>query len=357
MRSDGDDDSAQDPAAPSPPNPLGGNEIKLTLPGQDRPRAVGGVFGDESVFDEQSADEGPAETAVDSDGDEGTADAGEVDGALDHDAQLAAGAGEPGESSYAALPSRSRRLPDRSVLRVLGAIVAAVVVLGGVAWWSASPAEQPDPAGQVSAPVIPTGARPPGGGGQPGPVEEAPLPVTASSGCPNQTDPQLATSTDPDSAWTCPTEGVPFGQKLVLTLPKPYVVTGICFWPGFNGVAPDGRPAWFQHRLIEQAQIVFNDPDATVIELRPMAQRHEYCVPLNKIVASGAELTIQQTTAPPPEPRIDEPGAPPGSPDAPQTPDVTSLFPPAGESDDLDEGPQAASVAIWGLQLVGRPIL
>lgn len=353
MSGDGDDDSTKDPETLAPPNPLGSNDIKLTLPGQDRPRALGGVFGAESVFDEQTADEEPVDTAAASDDDQVCA---EVD-SLDRDEQTAEDAGESGESSYAALPSRPRRLPDRSVLRVLGAIVAAVVVLGGVAWWTASPAEQPDPAGQVSAPVIPTGARPPGAGGQPGPVEEAPLPVTASSGCPNQTDPQLATSTDPDSAWTCPTEGVPFGQKLVLTLPKPYVVTGICFWPGFNGVAPDGRSAWFQHRLIEQAQIVFNDPDATVIELRPMAQRHEYCVPLNKIVASGAELTIQQTTAPPPEPRIDEPGAPPGSPDAPLTPDVTSLFPPAGEADELDEGPQAASVAIWGLQLVGRPIL
>ncbi len=346
-----DDDAATPPV---PPNPLGNNEIKLTLPGQNRPHSVGGVFGAESVFDSET----PDDTSEDETGDAEAAPADSADDApaasdgID-DASEPVGAAE---APYASLPDRSRRVPDRSVLRVLAAIVGAVVLLGGIAWWSASPAEPPEQR-EATRPPMPTGQARPGDASAPGAVEETPLPVTAGSGCPNQTDPKLATSTDPNSAWVCPTDGVPFGQKLSLTLPKPYVLTGICFWPGFNGVAPDGRPAWFRHRLIEQAQLVFNDPDSTVIDLRPAAQRHEYCVPLNKIVASAGEITIQQTSPPPPEPKIEEPGAAPGAPDAPPGTDVTSLFPPAAEEKDTEEGPDAASVAIWGLKLVGRPIL
>lgn len=357
MTPDNDDDAATPPV---PPNPLGNNEIKLTLPGQNRPHSVGGVFGEESVFDNET----PVDTSEDETGEAGAATgAGDAQAAGADSADEAAAASdgtddasEPAaaaEAPYASLPDRSRRLPDRSVLRVLGAIVGAVVLLGGIAWWSASPAEPPEQR-EATRPPMPTGQARPGEASPPGAVEEGPLAVVTGSGCPNQTDPKLATSTDPNSAWQCPTDGVPFGQKLSLTLPKPAVLTGICFWPGFNGVAPDGRPAWFRHRLIEQAQLVFNDPDSTVIDLRPAAQRHEYCVPLNKIVASAGEITIQQTSPPPPEPKIEEPGAAPG---APPGTDVTSLFPPAAEEKATDEGPDAASVAIWGLKLVGRPIL
>lgn len=359
-----DDDAV---TAPVPPNPLGDNEIKLTLPGQSRPHSVGGVFGAESVFESEShGDPAPEEAtgaAAATEG-EGTQTAGSesTTGAEAVAPEGTEGATAPtegpegAEPSYASLPERARRLPDRSVLRVLGAIVGAVVLLGGIAWWSASPAEPPEQR-EAARPPMPTGQARPGDAAPPGAVEEAPLPVTVGSGCPNQTDPKLATSTDPNSAWQCPTDGVPFGQKLSLTLPKPYVLTGICFWPGFNGVAPDGRPAWFRHRLIDQAQLVFNDPDSTVIDLRPAGQRHEYCVPLNKIVASAGEITIQQTSPPPPEPKIEEPSAPPGAPDAPPSSDVTELFPPPADEKAAEDGPDAASVAIWGLKLVGRPIL
>ncbi len=349
------DDDAATPSAP--PNPLGNNEIKLTLPGQNRPHSVGGVFGAESVFDNETADDTPEhETSGPEVAAAGAPDTQDAAAASTDEAGAGTdGASEPVDATgapYASLPERSRQLPDRGVLRVLAAIVGAVVLLGGIAWWSASPAEPPEQR-EATRPAMPTGQARPVDASPPGAVEEIPLPVTAGSGCPNQTDPKLATSTDPDSAWVCPTDGVPFGQKLSLTLPKPYVLTGICFWPGFNGVAPDGRQAWFRHRLIERAQLVFNDPDSTVIDLRPAAQRLQYCVPLNKIVASTGEITIQQTSPPPTEPTIQEPGAPPGAPGT----DVTSLFSPAADEIASEDGPDAASVAIWGLKLVGRPIL
>ncbi|TDH48134.1 hypothetical protein E2F47_25045 [Mycobacterium eburneum] len=243
---------------------------------------------------------------------------------------------------------------------MLVAAVAVVVLVATVVWWFSRPPERGQaPSGHQVA--LPSGATAPQQASQPS-IEDGPLPITLDSKCPDQTDPKLAASTDPRSAWVCPTQGVPFGQKLVATLPKPYVLTGIRFWPGFQGKGPDGGDEWFRHGLIDEAQLVCNDPDRTPVTLSPQGQRHVFAQPLNHIVASAVELTILASSAPPPPPATTPTTAPPGaeatddSADEAAGPDVSVLFPAPGSNDDQANNPNAASVAVWGFELIGHPI-
>ncbi|MGD9622316.1 MAG: hypothetical protein AB7G47_20020 [Mycolicibacterium sp.] len=349
----GDDE----PAPPSPgarPNPLATGGFSLTFPtgetvpvgednSDDTDDAAPAADGDRGVAEEPLPAEAAAETASPVEVESGSATETSYGGG-DSDAGLSADFFPP--------PDRSERSPDRSVLTVLGAVAAAVVVLGGGAWWFTRPDPTPPPA-QLHPVVIPTGDS--AAASAPAVAEDGPLPVTIESDCPGQRDPSLAASSDANSAWVCPTGGVPFGQQLVLTLPKPYVITGIKFWPGFQGQGADGGDEWYRHRLINTAQIVFNDPDRTLVSLTPQAERRQYAKALNHILANQATITLLDTAAPPPAPAPSATAVPPGiDPTGPAPlPDLGSLFP-TNNNANSDDGPESSSVAMWGLQLIGH---
>ena len=355
-----DDNEPQDteelPRSTALPNPLAGN-VKLTLPGQPKPRPAGPPrVGNDPKTDESdgvgahddhsSAADEPAPVNADPDADNGVGADEEPDN--DTDDESGDSADSFGENDQTAAGT------DRKLIKVIGVSVAAVVALATIVWFSSRPPEQPDkPAGrQVSQPV---GAAVPPVGKQT--VQDDVLAATFVAECVGQTDPKLAASTDPRSAWTCPTDGVPFGQKLVATLPKPHVITGICFWPGFQGAGADGRDAWFHHRVITEAQAVFNDIDKTLVPLKPGGTRAEFCQPLNRILASVMEFTVMASDPPPIEPKLTPTSAPPGAPAGAQ-PDLGELFlsdSPRNESSG-ENNPDAASIALWGFKLIGHPV-
>lgn len=327
---DHDDGQTPDTANPRPsalPNPLAGN-IKLTLPGNQKPSHVGRVPprpdrpSDADSADPQSLT-GPGDPPRDDD-----VDATGSDDESGTTSDPVAQEGEPDGTSGGFDGNEDEsdsRWADRGLIKVLALGVAAVVVLAGIVWWSSRPAAGPQqPSGRQVA--MPTGAaQVPAGGTKPA-VPDDVLPATFTAECPGQTDPKLAASTDPRSAWTCPTNGVPFGQKIIATLPKPYVITGIKFWPGFQGTGPDGRDAWFHYRVLMEGQLVFNDIDRTLVPLRPLGARAEYSQPLNRILASVVEFTVMASDPPPAEPKTTPTSAPPGAP-ASGEPDLGELFP------------------------------
>lgn len=345
----------ESPRSTAVPNPLAGN-VRLTLPGQARSRPAGPPrVGSEPKADEFNHlvgdDEGessepdePASQAAVSGTDDGGDDEVRGDTADESD-DSADSFGDDGPAGPGT---------DRKLIKVIGVSVAAVVALATTVWFSSRPPEQPEkPAGRpVSQPV---GAAVPPVGKQT--VQDDVLAATFTAECVGQTDPKLAASTDPRSAWTCPTDGVPFGQKLVATLPKPHVITGICFWPGFQGAGADGRDAWFHHRVITDAQVVFNDIDKTLVPLKPGGTRAEFCQPLNRVLASVMEFTVMSSDPPPIEPKLTPTSAPPGAPAGAQ-PDLGELFPsdaPRGEQAG-ENNPDAASIALWGFKLIGHPV-
>lgn len=346
------------------PNPLALGAVSLTLPGGGTTRA--GAAEPEAP---------PAAAERDGDGQSQEASGGD-DRASESDFVVADGQGQPGGgdggttiegagpqpgfSDVAAgdlaasfpEPVAGQRSPDRSVVTVLAAAAASVVVLGGSVWWLSRP-EPPAAPPQLHPVVMPTGDA--ASSAAPAVAQDGPLPVTVETDCPGQTDPQLAASTDANSAWVCPTGGLRFGQQLVLTLPKPYVITGIKFWPGFQGQGADGGDEWYRHRLIKTAQVVFNDPDRTLVSLTPQGERRQYAKALNHILANQAVITIQDSAAPPPAPAPNATAVPSGADDpnaAPALPDLGSLFDTSAHSG--DDGPQGSSVAMWGLQLIGH---
>lgn len=402
-----DDDQAQDGSAPDPavtyPNPLGSGALKLTLPGEAPPADQGLSTGEQSPQAPQRREAVALPPRRDSEA-EATDDAGQGSTAepssavwrhtapaggddaeraesrtlppadtVDDDADQGVAASEAapgggidldGETvDYAGFgDAEADRSPDRSIVRVLAAVVAVVVVVGGVVWWFARPQTPPAPA-QLHPAVPAAGPSGPAPAAAPVSSPDVPLPITVSGQCPQQTDPRLATSTDPNTAWVCPTGGLPFGQQLTLTLPKLYVITGVKFWPGFQGKGADGADEWYRHRLVQHAQLVFDDADRTLVPLDPLGQRHEYAKPINHLVASGATLLILDSSAPPPAPPASMTAQPPapGDPSSTSTPDMGPLFPaPSGEGTGTDDpsapGPNADSVALWGLQLIGHPV-
>ncbi|MBU8817562.1 hypothetical protein EB74_11615 [Mycobacterium sp. SWH-M5] len=350
-------------------NPLGAGDIKLTLPGRSRPS--GGAVPDRSTSpgstpsgavddDEPPAQDDAVVQAAEADA---TTEVAAVDESPLAEPDRGEGETKDGEADseweYAEFDSApAPRRADRKVLQVFAGVIAVVALLAGVVWWYSRPADTDKPVGRPAALPV-GGANTPAAPTSPV-LEDGPLPITLNAECPGQTDPKLAASTDPRSAWVCPTGGVPFGQKLVATMAKPNVITGIKFWPGFQGKGPDGGDEWFRHRVIQEAQLVCNDPERTPVMLRPMGQRHEYSQPLNRLLCSAVEITVLSTEPPPPAPRITPTAAPPGSdPDATgdePVPDLGSLFPPADPDVQKANDPDSSSIAVWGFQLIGHPV-
>lgn len=321
----------------SAPNPLGTGNIKLTMPTR-RPKQRDDVdAGPGPVSSEEPV------TPVDSDAAADTADAPEDDDDL--------------------LPSDNGSSPkgyglDPHIVMVIGGLAAVIMVVAALVWWFSQPTPQPKPTHTIAA--VPTAG--PAETTTVAPIaEDGPLAVVTSAVCPGQTDPKLATSTDKHSAWVCPTGGVPFGQKLTATVPQPSVITGIKFWPNFEGAGPDGRDEWFRHRVLQELQCVFNDRDLTTVTATPNGERHEYSLAV-RVVASQVECTVTATVPPPPQPATTPTSVPPGtdpaSPDA--TPDMTSIFPanPANPVDAPDgaNDPNGSSIAVNGFQLIGHAI-
>ncbi|WP_454793756.1 hypothetical protein [Mycolicibacterium lutetiense] len=349
-----DEHDNQDPVAdkkdrPSAlPNPLAGN-VKLTLPGQLKPTSARHFR--ETTPDESAGDEadGPGADSIESDSapqDNRAAGTGSEDNSDGESAEDSDSFGPDDETAKGA---------DRKLIKAIAVSVSAFLAIAAIVWISARPDEKPEkPAGRQVA--QPTGAAQAPAGGKPA-IQDDILPATFNAECAGQTDPKLAASTDPRSAWTCPTDGVPFGQKLIATLPKPYVITGICYWPGFQGAGPDGRDAWFHHRVITEAQAVFNDIDKTLVPMRPGGVRSEYCLPLNRVLASVMEFTVMASDAPPPEPKLTPTSAPPGAPSNGQ-PDMGELFPSAGPDAESssENNPNAAAIALWGFKLKGHAV-
>ncbi|GLE59005.1 hypothetical protein NJBCHELONAE_43160 [Mycobacteroides chelonae] len=326
------DAEAPEVSASSLPNPFGSNAPKLTPPSRSRarqsdpepaPKADAVATGDEAaVITDPGSDV--------ADDDEKSGDENETDSA----------------------PEDVR--PNKSILKVFGAIVGAVLLLSVTVWWNSRPEpEPPKPTAQRHA--LPTGNQKPTQSAQV--PEDSPIPVTFSSDCVGQTDPKLAGSLDVRSAWKCPTGGVPFGQVLVGTFPKPFVVTGIKYWAGFNGVDTDGGDAWFRNRLLMLVQFVFNNPDKTLLESSPRGERHEIVVPVEHVLASTITMTVRESAPPPPAPVTVPTTAPPGgNPDETPLPNLETLLPGPTDNPDAANDPNAASIAMWGFQVIGHPV-
>lgn len=314
------------------PNPLGTNAIKLTLPTRRRPK--------------------PAENSQQTSATPPAADA-EISGAADQQASTT--------DAPADVPDDDSCVPtgyglDRHITRVLGVLVAIVAVIVGLVWWFAQPEPKPKPVHRIADQRT---------GGPPAtktvaPInQDGPLQVTLTAVCPGQSDPKLAASDDHHSGWTCPTGGVPFGQKLVATLPQPTVIDGIEFWPGFNGTGPDGRDEWFRHLLLQEVSCQFNDRDLTELPGLPNGERQQYKMVVDHLVASQVECTVKSTVPPPPQPAATPTSVPPGAdPTAAEAPPgLSSILPPDPlENPDGSNAPNASSIAVTGFHLIGHAI-
>ncbi|SLE83228.1 Uncharacterised protein [Mycobacteroides abscessus subsp. massiliense] len=326
------DAEAPEVSASSLPNPFGSNAPKLTPPSRSRAR-------------QSDPEPAPEAAAVEVAG-EATPVSETGRGAITE----AAADGDDNETDSA--PEDVK--PNKSILKMFGAIVGAVLLLSVTVWWNSRPeSEPPKPTAQRHA--LPTGNQKPPPSAQA--VEDGPIPVTFSSDCTGQTDPKLAGSLEPRAAWKCPTGGVPFGQVLVGTFPKPYVVTGIKYWAGFNGVDSDGGDAWFRNRLLMLVQFVFNNPDKTLLESSPRGERHEIVVPVEHVLASTITMTVRESAPPPPAPVTVPTAAPPGAnPEETPLPNLETLLPGPTDNPDAPNDPNAAAVAIWGFQVIGHPV-
>lgn len=326
-------------AVPEPlaaPNPLGTGNIKLTLPTRRLKSR------EESVKNSDVAGGEPTDSGA------------LVDAAAPADPEDTEQSADGAETDDDASGSRGYGL-DPHIVRVLGGLIAVVAVVAALVWWFARPTPAPKPVHTIAA--SPTAG--PAETTTVAPIaEDGPLPIVTSAVCPGQTDPQLAGSTDKHSGWTCPTGGVPFGQKLTATLPQPSMITGIKFWPGAEFVGPDGRDQWFHYRLLQELQCVFNDRDLTPVTATPNAERHEYSMAVH-VVASRVDCTVTASVSPPPQPATTPTSAPPGadpySGDSP--PDISSIFPanPAGTPDGGND-PNGSSIAVTGFSLIGHAL-
>lgn len=317
------------------PNPLGTGTIKLTMPAR-RGRARDAAL--------DLPDPGPDEDQQQA-----------PDGHDDPDAAVpdpdAPATTDAAEKDSDALPYS----PDRRVLGVFGVLVVVVIAIAAVVWWFSLPTPPAKPVHTLASPQAAAAPAPVSAAPLP---QDGPLPMVTSAVCPGQTDPKLATSTDKHSGWVCPTGGVPFGQKLTATLPQPYVITGLSWWPGGEFVGPDGRDEWFRHRIEQEVDCVFNDRDLTKVTGTPNGERHEYRLAVH-VVASQVECTVTASVPPPPQPPTTPTSAPPGAdPSAADTPpDLSSIFP-AAPTDTSGAGndPNGSSIAVTGFQLTGHPI-
>lgn len=325
------DESTPDAEAPEVsasllPNPFGAGAPRLTAPSRSRAR---------------QSDPEPAP---------------DVDSDTPSSAALVAAAPEADAPSGEAENDLEREdlKPNKSILKVFGAIIGAVLLLSVTVWWNSRPEpEAPKPSAQRHA--LPTGSAKPTPSATA--ADDAPIPVTFTSDCVGQTDPKLAGSLEARSAWRCPTGGVPFGQVLLGTFPKPYVVTGIKYWAGFNGVDTDGGDAWFRNRLLMLVQFVFNNPDKTLVESTPRGERHEIVIPVEHVLASTITMTVRESAPPPPAPVTVPTAPPPGAnSEDPPLPNLETLLPGATQNPDAANDPNAADIAMWGFQVIGHPV-
>ncbi|MDM2402125.1 hypothetical protein PP613_23610 [Mycobacteroides abscessus] len=322
------------PAA-SLPNPFGAGALKLTPPSRSRARQSDP---EPVVEPETVANHGVDRIAA-------------PDGASLDDGQAG---GQEQRGGVESVEDEEDQKPNKSILKVFGAILGTVLLLSVTVWWYSRPEpEEPKPSARRAP--LPTAAAPPAQVKVA--ADDGPIPFTLTSDCIGQTEPRLAASTEPRTAWTCPTNGVPFGQVLVATMAKPYVVTGIKYWAGFNGVEADGSPAWFHNRVLMLTQFVFNNPDKTLLESAPRGERHEIVVPVEHILASTVTMTVRESAPPPPAPVTTPTAAPSGgSPDEAPLPNLETLFPAPGENPDAANDPNGAKIAVWGFQLIGHEV-
>ncbi len=247
--------------------------------------------------------------------------------------------------------------PDRRLIKpLLAAAGIAVLVLGG--GWAlmrpgaeevAEPSRSVESTGKLPSrpPIITTSAVIAG---------DIPIALTMSDGgCPGvASHPERATSKLQTEAWVCMTQGVLFGQTLTACFGGRYSVTKVSFWPGFNGVGADGRPEWDRHRVIKEAQLVFDDDDRTPIPAYPDGKQENYVLPINNISARCVTMTILKTDSPPP---VTQSTATAGPPADTGLPDLRQL-PGGGASDTPEPGsgqdPAASSVAVWGFTVEGH---
>lgn len=310
------------------PNPFGSGALSLTPPSRGRAR------------------QSDPEPTVETDTIAAQGDTGESDVLSAGDPAAVSGADTVGDDAD--------QKPNKSILKVFGAILGVVLLLSVTVWWYSRP-EPEDPKPTARRAPLPTAASTiaPGKAAP----EDGPIPITLTSDCVGQTEPRLAASTEPRSAWKCPTNGVPFGQVLVATMPKPYVVTGIKYWAGFNGVESDGSPAWFRNRVLMLTQFVFNNPDKTLLESSPRGERHEIVVPVEHVLASVVTMTVRESAPPPPAPISTPTAVPPGAnPDDTQLPNLETLLPVPGDNPDAANDPNGANIAVWGFQLIGHEV-
>ncbi|SIC21787.1 hypothetical protein [Mycobacteroides abscessus] len=334
---------------PSLPNPLAGNDIKLTLPTPARYR---------SMVSPPSAEPDETDAAVD----DAVVDIDTTDVEIrpDEDAtdEAAADPGQGDESETGSVDESfetpRRRAPDKGILKVLAfGVVAVLVVVVAVIGFAVNRSEAPEPEQQPANPGRFQGAAGPQVPPPPGPavVDDAPIPITVTAVCPGQTEPRLAADPDARSAWRCPLgDGAPFGQVLDVQFPDSYVVSSVEYWPGGHFTGPDGKSEWSRHKCIMEQQVVFDDRDRTVVTGSPRCEHALFTLKVKDILATSFKLTILATADPPAEAAATPTKAPPGT---DGEPDLGSVFTAAPDPDDQSR-PMPTTVAIHGLIVKGH---
>ncbi|MDM2164776.1 hypothetical protein PP352_21735 [Mycobacteroides abscessus] len=335
---------------------------KLTMPTPIRARRNPNLPADDPAPADDDTATANVEAPRDSGDDGSTEQVGREDTAEDSADSVAAQPaanelGMPGDLA----PESSTRAPDPMVLKVIGAIIAVGVLIASAVWFATSP-DTPDTKATDTSTPPPSSSRswrpPPPSAAIPAPVGDAPIPNLdySTDGCPGSYDAKLAASQNPREAFVCLTQGVLFGQTLTIAFPARYVVSQICFWPGFNGVGIDSKDEWFRHRLLKTVQFVFREKDGTPIEGMdpvggyPNGDRQNYCLHINNVQAWSVKMTVLETQSPPPPP---PPTATP-APGETDIPDFQTLLPEPTFAPGSAEDPAASSIAMWGFVVEGH---
>ncbi|SIA41865.1 Uncharacterised protein [Mycobacteroides abscessus subsp. abscessus] len=359
MPSEDPDIDSSDEAQDGPPQlsvPL--SAPKLTMPTPIRARRNPNFPVDETEPSPAGDSVAPAAaTPPPSPGDAATSAVNDSDDDSPADQMSADELGTPGEI----VPEAATRAPDPMVLKVIGAIIIACIVIASAVWIATSP-DTPDVKATETSAAAPSSSRtwrpPPPSAPIPTPAGDTPIPNLdySTDGCPGAYDAKLAASQNPREAFVCLTQGVLFGQTLIITFPARHVVSQICFWPGFNGRGVDGKDEWYWHRLLKTVQFVFREKDGTPIEGMdpvggyPNGERQNYCLHINNVQAWSIKMTVLETQSPPPPP---PPTATP-TPGETDIPDFQSLLPEPTFTPGSAEDPSASSIAMWGFVVEGH---
>lgn len=346
---DDDDDSGDmnDFAAPDPGRPLTAVErIRAYRAGTMQPPGVGAAgnaadSADSAPVSSDTADSGPTDTAgagpdasAPPTADQ-SADHGQADGDSDYDS-------DAGEGSRA----HRFKVPRKALL--IGAPVAAVLLIAGIAipgrgdsHDSSTPVVAQSAAGGAVTPSPSTSRVVPDAVIHPAKVEAPEYPISV-------TPPTDALTGDKGKGWIC--AGM-VGTVMTLTLPSPMVITEIDVMPGLDGSDIDGADLWAKHRIVTRVafNLDYGDPVygefADRRELQPTTFRNAITQTIRLVVLETKDVS----------------GKGPGAGGATTTPSAPGLL---GDLGSLNLGPSnviqpaantgPATFAIGNIQILGH---